>query len=37
VGLQPQAFDALANGANLLLGGVRLHDDQHEELPQRGE
>ena len=29
VGLEAEAFDALANGADLLLGGVGLHYDQH--------
>src|SRR6267143_3132398 len=29
VGLQAQAFDALANGADLLLSSVRLHDNEH--------
>src|SRR5882724_9060351 len=37
VGLQAEAFDALANGADLLLGGVRLHDDEHGRLPRRDE
>ena len=27
VGFEAEAFDALADGADLLLGGVRLHDD----------
>jgi hypothetical protein len=37
VGLQAEAFDALANGADLLLGSVRLHDNEHGRLPRRGE
>ncbi len=36
VGFEAEAFDALAYGANLLLGGMRLHDDQHGSgSPQR--
>jgi len=30
MGLQTEAFDTLADGADLLLGSVGLHDDQHE-------
>jgi len=30
VGLQTEAFNPLADGADLLLGSVGLHDDQHE-------
>src|SRR5260370_450293 len=35
--LQAEAFNALANFADLLLGGVRLHDDEHGWLPRRRE
>jgi hypothetical protein len=35
VGFEAEALDALANGANLLLGGMRLHDDQHERFSPR--
>jgi hypothetical protein len=34
MGFEAEAFDAPAHGADLLLGGVRLHDNQHERLPQ---
>src|SRR5258708_14167517 len=34
---EAQASDALADFADLFLGGVRLHDNQHGWLPQRGE
>jgi hypothetical protein len=37
VSLQAEAFNALADFANLLLGGVRLHYNQHGWPPQRGE
>src|SRR5882672_6838717 len=37
VRLQAEAFDALADFADLLLGGVRLHYNQHGWLPQRSE
>ncbi len=37
MGLQTEAFNALANFANLLLGGVRLHYNQHGWLSRRGE
>src|ERR1700737_948511 len=33
MGLEAQAFDAPANGANLFLGGVRLHHDEHASSP----
>jgi len=33
---EAEAFNALANGADLVLGGMRLHDDKHERIPQRG-
>src|SRR5712691_4415281 len=36
MGLQAEALDALADFANLLLGGVGLHDDEHGGLPRRG-
>jgi hypothetical protein len=29
VSLEAEGFNALANGADLLLGGMRLHDDEH--------
>jgi hypothetical protein len=32
MGLQAKGFDAFADGANLLLGGIGLHDDKHEGL-----
>jgi len=37
MGLQAEAFNTLANFANLLLGGVRLHYNQHGRLPRRGQ
>jgi len=33
VRFEAEAFDALADFADLLLGGVRLHDDKHGMLP----
>jgi hypothetical protein len=35
MGFQAERFNPLANCADLLLGGVRLHDNQHETFPQR--
>jgi hypothetical protein len=37
VRFEAEAFDAPADFADLFLGGVRLHDDKHGWLPQRGE
>src|SRR5882762_7892240 len=37
VRFEAEAFDALADFSDLFLGGVRLHDDKHGWLPQRGE
>jgi hypothetical protein len=36
VRLQAEAFNSLADFANLFLGGVRLHYNQHGWLPRRG-
>jgi hypothetical protein len=37
MGLQTEAFNTLADFADLLLGGVRLHYNQHGRLPRRDE
>jgi hypothetical protein len=34
VGAVSERFDFLAHGANLLFGGLRLHDDEHNEYPE---
>ena len=33
MGFEAKAFDALADNANLLLGGMGLHDDKHGRPP----
>jgi hypothetical protein len=37
VGFEAEAFNATADGADLLLGGMGLHDDQHSEFSKRCE
>jgi hypothetical protein len=34
VGAVSERFDFLANGADLLFGGLRLHDDEHMGTPK---
>jgi hypothetical protein len=34
VGAVSKRFDFLANSANLLFGGLRLHDYEHREYPE---
>jgi hypothetical protein len=34
VGAVSERFDFLAYGADLLFGGLRLHDNQHSEYPE---
>jgi hypothetical protein len=34
VGAVSERFDLVANGADLLFGGLRLHDYEHSEYPE---